>query len=206
MSEPHTQAHGGELVIECRPLPDAAPPLQWLEEMLTDSSRPLRFEGRTADDRLVRVEGPLFPAPSEWGSEGACNAYRLSGRARVEVGTSVDASEAEWRFGIANLLFEAPEITDLPDGGGDRRIMHLQLGPHAVRLERSGDYKQAKSYLRGRHRIRVTAEACVSAAVDFGQAQELTQDLCALLSIAQGSLTNWIYCDQAGPDGARLYS
>jgi hypothetical protein len=199
-----TQDHDGSLWLTCE-VHGAAPPLEWANDMWGGGQRPIRFDGQTGGMRMT-VSGGLHAADSRWGSEGARTRYHISGPQCLEIGTRAEnATGAEWRFGIANLLFESPDLTDRPDGGIDHGVMRLHLRGQAVRLERSPDYIAAKGDLKGRRRIRVTAEACVSGTVDFSCARELVADLCALLSIAHGTLINWIYCDQAMASGERVY-
>ena len=197
------QDHDGSVTLACT-ITDAAPPPQWVAEILGQGERPTRFEGSTTGLPMV-LSGGLHAADGRWSSSsGAHLTYHLSGPTRLEVGTPGQGADTLWRFGITNLLFDSPELTDRPDGGLSRSRMRLVLGGQLVDLERSSHYEAATQDLKRRRRIRVTAEAVVPGTMDFASARQLVGALCSLLSISQGTHINWILLRRSRP-AARLF-
>ncbi len=192
-----TQDHDGQLGLQYAGLrPGRAPHARLIGHVV-----PIRFEGQTTDGRPVSLAGAFRPLDRHWNaSDGTREAFEVIGTkgspVTLEVGAQLGHSEGEWRFGLTNLLFESPVGTIYPDGSADRGVMALQLGSAAVRLEQCGHYAQAERDLARRRKIRVTAEICIPAAIGSHQAQEIATDVCALLSIAHGTLINWLYCDR----------
>ena len=62
------------------------------------------------------------------------------------------------------------------------------------------DYHEVERQLRGRHAVGATAEACVPRSVALDAARDLIDDLCSVLSLAQGTLVSWIFCEQRNAD------
>jgi hypothetical protein len=202
-----TQLHDGELRFDLGPVHSSSG--RWLAEGLSGQG-PIRFEGQTTDGMPVVMSGVFRPINVHWNAaEGVSQTYsvesRRGSRVSLEVGTRSEQSDAEWRFGLANLLFEAPNATVHEDGSADRGVLSLTLADQIVRLQRRSDYLDSEKRL-SRGTTRTTAEACVSAALSFPAAQELVADLSALLSIADGTLISWIYCDQVTRSGERVFS
>jgi hypothetical protein len=205
------QDHDGALGLRYSGLrPGQGPPAQWAQESF-DRGYAVRFEGQTGNNEPVCLTGMFEPAGGHWNEiEGTRRVFRVistkGGPSPIlEVGTQSELGEGEWRFGIANLIFDTPTEVR-PDGSRGHGPLALALGAHTVRVSRRIDYDAAKSDLDVRDTIRVTAEASVSGAMSFEDARELIADLCALLSIAQGTLIAWVFCDQVSGTGERLYS
>lgn len=206
-----TQDHDGALGLTYTIRPGQSPPLQWFDESF-GKGQAERFEGHTADGVPVRVSGTFQPADGHWNAaEGTRRAFRVISMkgdlpSRLEVGTRSADGQSEWRFGIANLLFHPPSEPGGPNGSADGGVLALHLGPQIVRLERVTDYNDATADLKRRDAVRITADAHLSGSVSFEDAEELIADLCALLSIAHGTLIGWVYCDQLTATGQRVYS
>ena len=202
-----SQEHDGLLRLSCVPattkLGQSAP----LIALVFAGASPGSFEGQVEDGRSALIRGSLLPVSTEWGSSGAELVYHISG-GRIEIGDAPAApkKDAEWRFSLTNLLFEAPTTTPLSNGGWNRGVMPLQLGPHRVRIVWAPDYQEAREYLKARRRIRVTAHAFLSATVPIEEACDVVADLQALLSLAHGTLITWVCCDFINEDSQCVYS
>jgi hypothetical protein len=207
-----TQDHDGALSLSYAALrPGQSPPLQWFDESF-GHGQAQGFEGHTADAAAVRLTGMFQPADGHWNpAEGTRRAFRIisikgDSPSKLEVGTPSADKECEWRFGIANLLFDPPARGSRTEGDSDGDVLVLHLGQQVVRLQRVTDYKDAEADLEAHDAVRITAHACLSGALSLDDAKVLVTDLCALLSIAHGTLINWAYCDQVIETGQRLYS
>jgi hypothetical protein len=197
-----TQAHDGTLRLECL---SARMPAKWLEGLTSQPINALAFRGRLASGAPITAEGSLLGDFSGWSREHGTRAiFHLSGKSHLLVGTQ--DTGADWRFAITNLVFTVPrsrqESSEAPRGTS----LPLQLGPVHVSVAQVPDYATAKTYLRGRHGVHVTAEAVLPGSLSFESAQEVASDLCSLLSIAQGTFINWIYCEQRDPAQQILFT
>ena len=148
----------------------------------------LRFEGRTSDGLHVETRGKLGPRgfpgdlPREWGSGGwdCYTAQKL--RVRMRSGTPGTV-----RYGLTNV--RPPWRRELP--------LCLRFGDKAVkaRLLRVPESNLVYSRVRVLRGTAVTCELEIPAQQDIAseEIQEVTSDVCYLLSIAQGCKVEWIY-------------
>jgi hypothetical protein len=197
-----TQEHDGTVTLECLSAPDAPIPANWMKALLGFPLDATLFKGQMQNGLLIAAEGTLVGHPGGWNRERGTRAtFDLTGNSRLTVGIPDDA--AEWRFAITNLLFSVPSG---PRANAASTSLRFALPDVAVRTEQVPDYDEIERQLRGRHAVRVTAEACVPRSVALDAAREMVGDLCSVLSLAQGTLVNWIFCEQRDADGNPVFA
>ena len=190
-----SQEHDGELRLTST-THLGHPPGQWAAEAFDVPDRnPLRFSGQTEGGLAVLVEGSFLKADFSLGGTSTF-VWDLSGpRARVQVGQLPLTADGEFRFAVANLLF---------DGSDDR--LDLVLGDVPVQLRHAPDLEARRRALKRRHAIQVTAEAVAPVRLGFDDARQTVSDLSDLWSLAAGTFCNWVYCDYLSPSGERAFS
>lgn len=144
------------------------------------------FTGTTHDEARIEVSGGFIPRdipPRDVkNAEGWAS---FTARRMLLVHTKDRASTL--RFGLTNLRLPQPKTMTftLDDEEG---LVQAQLR----RLEDGRDRFKSARATRG---IEVTAELIVEAG-DLDAAKQTANDVCYLLSIAQGSMVRWIYLDE----------
>jgi hypothetical protein len=163
------------------------------------------FKGHLKNGLPVEAKGTLLGRPGGWNRERGTRAtFGLTGNSRLTVGSPDEA--AEWRFGITNLVFSIPAGGQLGTSRVGRASLTLALPHDTVTIEQVRDYEEIERQLRGRHAVRVTAEACVPRSVAFDTARSLVGDLCSVFSLAQGTLVSWIFCEQRDAEGNTVFA
>lgn len=199
-----TQEQDGTIRLECISPPDAAVPVNWAKGILGLSLHATLFKGHLKNGLSLEAEGTLLGHANGWNREhGSRATFGLTGNSRLTVGSPDD--NAEWRFAIANLVFSVSDGRQ-PGANAQSRSLTLALPDGPLAIEQLADYEDIKRELRGRHAVRVTAEACVPRSVSFNTALDLVGDLCSVLSLAQGTLINWIFCEQRDAAGQPLFA
>jgi hypothetical protein len=198
-----THEHDGSLRLDCLTSPGNPPP-QWFGQRLGANLFPVRYVGTVIGGKPIEVSGRFLPAPMDKSiGTGSQNSYHVSFKGGMQVGTPPAAvADAEWRFAITNFLFDGRPA---PNGNGAEELQ-LQLGRCSTRLVQVPDYKNARSFLQARRRIRVTATAQIPGSIPLSNAMETAADLVSLLSIAKGTYISWICCDLVSLNGETLYS
>jgi hypothetical protein len=200
-----TQEHDGTISLDCLAPSNASPPVKWWSGIFGASMDAAVFKGRLENGLPLEAEGTLLGHPGGWNQERGTRAiFDLTGNSHLTVGSADDA--ADWRFAITNIVFSVPPDRRGNAEGSSGESLPLVLAEIPVSIEQVPDYDAATAQLGGRHSVRVTAEACIPRSVPLEAARELVADLCSLLSIAQGTFVNWIFCEQRDATGRALFA
>jgi hypothetical protein len=163
------------------------------------------FKGHLKNGLPVEAKGTLLGRPGGWNRERGTRAtFGLTGDSGLTVGSPDEA--AEWRFAITNLVFSIPSGRQRGTSDAGSASLTLALPHDTVTIEQVRDYEEIERQLRGRHGVRVTAEACVPRSIAFDTARNLVVDLCSVLSLAQGTLVSWIFCEQRDAEGNTVFA
>jgi hypothetical protein len=198
-----TQEHDGTIRLECVSRPETPIPVNWMKAIFGESLDATLFKGHLKNGLPIEAEGTLLGHPGGWSRERGTRAtFDLTGNSRLTVGSPDD--DAEWRFAIVNLVFSVPVGRQPGASNAGSGSLVLALPDGTVTIEQVPDYEEVERRLSGRHAVRVTAEACVPRSVAFDTARDLVSDLCSVLSLAEGTLVNWIFCEQRHATGNTL--
>jgi hypothetical protein len=196
-----TQEHSGSISLDCLSPPDMPIPARWMNAIFGRRLDATMFKGHLRNGLPIQAEGTLLGHAGGWNSERGTRAtFGLTGNSRLTVGQPDNA--AEWRFVTVNLVFSVPVRP--PDA--NKQSLPLMLDGVPVKIEQVVDYDEATRRLPGRHSVHVTAEVIVPRSVAFDAAQDLVGDLCSVLSLAQGTLVNWIFCEQRDAAGQAVFA
>ena len=199
-----TQEHDGTVTLECVSPPDSPVPSHWMKAFFGEPLEATLFKGSLKNGLPIEAEGTLLGRPGGWNRDrGTAATFGLTGNSRLTVGRPDDA--AEWRFAITNLLFAVPAGRPPRPGAASESLL-LALPAGTVTIAQLPDYDDIKRELRGRHAVQVTSEACVPRSLPLDEARNLVSDLCSVLSLAEGTLVNWIFCEQRDADGKQLFA
>lgn len=148
--------------------------------------RVVSLKGETRDGARIESEGSIFPQdlPPE---EGTTTSSWFSLRVPELTVTRDGVPAEETRFGLTNVKLPSPGALSLK--------LDAPTGPSEARLRRLKDgrsrYQRAKA-IRG---VEVTSELVFDGQPTQAKTQA-AEDVAYLLSIAQGSVVQWLYCDE----------
>jgi hypothetical protein len=200
-----TQEHDGTVTLECVSPPESPVPSHWMKAIFGEPLDATVFKGHLNKGLPIEAKGTLLGRPNGWSRDrGTAATFGLTGNSLLTVGRPDDT--AAWRFAITNLLFSVPAARQREASGAGPEMLPLALPDGTVTIEQVPDYDHVRTELRGRHAVRVTGEVCVPRSVTFDMARELVSDLCSVLSLAEGTLVNWIFCEQRDADGNPLFA
>jgi hypothetical protein len=201
------QEHDGGVHLTCTTTPGYVPQ-EWAVQLFGGVyQKASHFEGQTAAGRPVRVSGPMIGRPTKLGLGGGSSVARfiLSGPGgHLTVGERSPSDR--WRVGIACLRFESHQRQWRGENGWYAGEMALRVDDCIVTFRKLDDYDASVAEMSARESVRVTSEVELPAGLTFDRARQLVGDLCALLSIAHGTLVTPSYCEQVSDAGQVTYA
>lgn len=145
-----------------------------------------RFHGTTDSGARIEIRGRIITRdlpPSDANGE---KSWLSLGAPRVSVFHS-DAPATESRFGLTNVRLKQPVPLTLRLEGG--------TAPFEARLRRVDDGRVRYQRARATRGVEVTAELIFEGPQSDAM-KRVAGDVCHLLSIAQGSVVEWVYIDE----------
>jgi hypothetical protein len=106
-----------------------------------------------------------------------------------------------------NFEFLGTEAEEKRPGYEVLSQLPLNIGGNTVVIRKVDDYKSRLERLKVRGGSEITCEArfTINSPNDLQHAQDLTDNLCGLLSFASGTLVTWPYFEVFSPNGATRY-
>lgn len=173
-------------------------------EILNESDFIEEITGTLSDDRLATLSAPIFiknhsfPSPTEDGWSVTVAGFP----SRFEIGDKEFKDSSIIIFDLVNCLFLGTErekeyYDDGQRKSSDLSLLTLNLGERLVKLKQSYEYGQTKATLRAQKGIQVTctAETKIGGSQEVRKIISLMDTVCSLMSVARGTLVNWISFD-----------
>jgi hypothetical protein len=183
------QLTSAQVLLVC----DFLPPSIFFMDIL-----PRRFEGVTPEGYRIYASSGMFHR-----SSGNWAAFYLD---EILVQMAEYQQTNHLRFGITNFEFIGTEPTRRSDNYFYHTLpLNLQNNSQTTKvlIEPLELYEKIMKRVKLLKNIEVTCEAIVDTIPDgdIGQAREVINDLCYILSVAQGTKVQWVYCDQYSVEG-----
>lgn len=148
------------------------------------------FRGTTENGIEIELRGQILPRNLPPGQVKGAKSW-VSVTATKMSARHNDKSVSEIRFGLTNLRLPQPWTLTLELDGG--------AGPEQARLRRLDDGRIRYKSARATRGVEVTAEL-IFESQNPDIAKQVAEDICYLLSIAQGSVVSWVYLDERAID------
>ena len=195
------QFSNADMVVECNHEDDRADHLVAGQPPL-----PRSISGLTETQQSLTVNGPLSTTHISVGSSGTVTRHTAHG-AMLEPPNGSPREIARINFEIVNLFIWPDERREVAPGEF-RGLIVLLLGGRELLLRRVPNHDEIRESLRERHGTAVTAilETTITDQNDVPAAIAIVERVCALLSLARGTLVTWVRYEITASDGAPISS
>jgi len=168
----------------------------------------IEFKGKLIDGRSVSVQGLVIKECRQVSQYRT----RLIGYSGQWIIGEPDFKEATLIcFELVNFLFLGTEKEVFIEGDNQRSslsLMALKLGNKEIKLRRVVDYDQTEASLRAQHGLQVTCTAIttIEDSTELDTVVSTIDTLCDVMTVARGTLVNWISFDAINLESGLPYS
>jgi hypothetical protein len=159
---------------------------------------PTKFRGQTDEQRPLVIGAPFVTVHASIGSHQETKTRHVCGQTELRLADEW-STEATITFDLTNLFLWPEEQRPRTDGPGARGVIVLRAAGRELVLRPAPDHEGIREHLRDHHGCAITAslETRVTSRDELDLVIAVVDRVCALLSLARGTLVTWLYYEIA---------
>ena len=187
------QYSNGDIILECLHDDHGAAHL-----IVGSGPPPTKFRGQTDGQRPLVIDGPFLTVHASIGSHQGTKTRHVCAQTELRLADEWSA-EAIVTFDLTNLFLWPEEQRPRTDGPGTSGVIVLRVAGRELVLRRGPDHEGIREHLREHHGCAITAslETRVTGRDELDPVIAVVDRVCALLSLARGTLVTWLYYEIA---------